>query len=214
MCAEMTTFFDERSYYERKFDSDPGTVFWGNPAGARLRFEAIMRNIELRNSTLVDVGCGYGDLLGAATASDMVPELCTGLDVVPHFVEEAKRRWPHHVFRVSDASAGGLEGLSANWVVANGLFGHSQPDGQWGERFQEVTSAMWKASIEGIAYTLVSTHSPRRNPDANYCEPAWAFADAMQRFTKAVVIDHSYLINDMLIVVRKEPRSNRVQPSA
>ncbi len=58
----------------------------------------------------------------------------------------------------------------------------------------------------GNVGSFVSTNSPRRNPDAHYCDPAAIVADANRRFGSGFSIDHSYLQNDFLLVVRKNLR--------
>lgn len=51
----------------------------------------------LEGKRVLDVGCGYGDLLGL-----LPPCSYLGIDVNPLAVEQARRLWPDHTFRVSD----------------------------------------------------------------------------------------------------------------
>jgi SAM-dependent methyltransferase len=199
----MSTYFDERTHYERKLAHDPATVFWGSALSAERRFAAILRHVPTRGARLIDVGCGTGDLMAAADAAGLAPRHYCGIDIVPAFIEAARARWPQSQFIVSDAAGGLPASADTDWTIANGLFGHAQAEGLWEERFRSLTAAMWTASAIGIAYTLISTNSERRNPDAHYVDTAWALSDAIKRFGPRVILDHSYLPNDMLIIVLK-----------
>lgn len=199
----MTAFFDERRHYEAKLDNDPATVFWGSPQAAGKRYAAILRHVPFHGASILDVGCGAADLLAAAVAAGTHPSHYCGIDIVPAFIDTARSRWPDARFILGNALESLAEATPTDWVIANGLFGHAQPDGLWPQRFTEMTEAMWRVAKTGIAYTLISTHSPRRNPQAHYVDPAWALSDAASRFSSCHILDHTYLPNDMLIVVRK-----------
>lgn len=199
----MTDFFDERKHYEAKLGNDSATVFWGSPQAAEKRYAAILHHVPFREASIIDVGCGAADLLDAAIAAGAHPSHYSGIDIVPAFIDTARSRWPNERFILGNALESLTEATPADWVIANGLFGHAQPDGLWPQRFKEMTAAMWRAAKMGIAYTLISTHSPRRNPQAYYVEPQWAVADAAERFSSRYLLDHTYLPNDMLIVVFK-----------
>ena len=65
---QLTTFSNDTAallYNERykKFGRDIRTVGWGNDRDQILRFEVLFRGLEPRGKTILDVGCGLGDLV-------------------------------------------------------------------------------------------------------------------------------------------------------
>lgn len=198
-------YFDERTHYLNKDKRDRDRRFWGSAYGQRTRFEAIRNHIRPADCSLVDVGCGTGDFLLYLNEQADLPASYIGIDVVPKFIHEARERGLEGEFRVADASNPTAKMPKADWVVANGIFGHRQKDDQtWWERYMNISSRMWAHSRIGIAITFVSVQSPRRNPEAHYSDPEKIAADANKRFCRTPVCDHSYLPNDFLLVARKD----------
>ena len=197
------SYFDERSYYEERLRDDPATVFWRSPSGAKQRYDAVLRHIDLSNCSVIDVGCGRGDFINHAIAQNIHPMSYCGIDIVPEFIDDAVKRGISGKFEVGDVTKSGLGVQSADWIIAIGLFGHRQPAGLWDERFEKTTEIMWGACRVGIALTLTSTASPQRNPEAHYVEPDRALQAARARFGECAIVDHSYLPNDFLLIARR-----------
>lgn len=201
----MTLFFDERSHYERKAQQNPETRFWGSVHAATCRYAALAKQIDLQEKSLVDIGCGSAGFLEYLISININTTSYVGIDIVPAFVDEAKNKFPHHDFFVFDASSDTEWPVDkADWVIASGLFGHAQKDDQvWFERLRHVLDRMWAHANNGIAFNLISTSSPKRNPDAHYAKPEEIFTFLQKRFSKKIILDHSYLENDFLCVVHK-----------
>ena len=55
-----------KNFYNERF-KEKGDVLesvgWGNPESQKLRFDILFRNIEVNGKTILDVGCGFGDLI-------------------------------------------------------------------------------------------------------------------------------------------------------
>src|SRR6266571_3229059 len=66
------------------------------------RFEILAEVGAMRDSRLLDVGCGFGDFLAFLEERGLVPATYTGVDVVPQFIDEAKRRYPASTFFIAD----------------------------------------------------------------------------------------------------------------
>jgi SAM-dependent methyltransferase len=203
MTENIEKFFDERSYYEEKLRRDPSTVFWRSPSGAKQRYDAVLRHVNLSTCSVIDIGCGRGDFVDHAMMQDIRPISYWGIDIVPEFINDALKRGVPGKFEIGDVVESGFGGRSADWIVAIGLFGHRQPAGMWNARFEKITEAMWRACRLGIALTLTSTASPQRHHEAHYVDPDQALHEARVRFGGHAMIDHSYLPNDFLLIARR-----------
>jgi SAM-dependent methyltransferase len=80
-------------YNERfaRFGRDLRTVGWGSRADQVLRFDTLLRGLDPRGKTILDVGCGLGDLipfLQERTGGDFS---YIGIDVAKRLVEDAQK---------------------------------------------------------------------------------------------------------------------------
>lgn len=200
------SFFDEISHYREKNQRNPETRFWGSREGQNARFAAIMRHVSFKGARFVDLGCGSGDLLAYAVERGEVPASYLGIDIVPEFIEEARQRGLPGEFLVTDVTVPNWKPPAVDFVVANGLFGHKQPNDSWWSRYRILTERMLGWAEKGICYTLISRHSTGNNLEAQYCEPMEILSDLFERFGHWVVLDHSYLRNDFVVAIFKTPR--------
>lgn len=93
-------------------------------------------------ATLLDVGCGFGALVPY-----LPPVSYTGIDIVPEFINEARRRYPSQDFRLTDLSA--LPTTETySWVVVLGVTG-SVPDPA------AIVSQAWEHAINGLMVDFI-----------------------------------------------------------
>jgi len=96
--------FDFYSRALREGQTDHARVGWESAALQKLRFEALLQAFDTQprsHATLLDVGCGLGDLVPylAATGRDFE---YTGVDIHPAMIAEARQRYPDARFEVAD----------------------------------------------------------------------------------------------------------------
>lgn len=73
-----------------QFGRDVRTVGWGNRADQLLRFEVLFRGIDPRGKTILDVGCGLGDLVPYLQERTDGDFRYIGIDVAERLIQEAK----------------------------------------------------------------------------------------------------------------------------
>jgi ubiquinone/menaquinone biosynthesis C-methylase UbiE len=75
-----------------QFGRDLRTVGWGSRADQRLRFDVLLRGLDPQGKTILDVGCGLGDLvpyLHERTGGDF---RYVGIDIAGSLVADAQRK--------------------------------------------------------------------------------------------------------------------------
>lgn len=82
--AEYSSRFTEHGY-------SPKSLGWEN-GRQDIRFGVLLSFFEWRNASILDVGCGFGDLQGVLESLSGGSHDYTGIDVVPEFIAEARRR--------------------------------------------------------------------------------------------------------------------------
>ncbi len=79
----------------------PKALQWTSTAAADLRYKELVADIEIEGMTILDVGCGFGDIIPyLAKKTDKF--VFTGVDIVPEFVKVAIKNYPQHQFLVNN----------------------------------------------------------------------------------------------------------------
>jgi len=95
---------DRKKSYQssyRKHGVSPRALKWHSEKAARQRYEQIVADIDFNKKSILDVGCGFGDIIPyIADKSNAFNYI--GIDLVPEFVKEAKKIHPKHKFLVGN----------------------------------------------------------------------------------------------------------------
>ncbi len=86
-----------------RFGATFDATLWNSREFQRLRFEVLRGMVDLNGLTLLDAGCGLGDLCEHLRERNVQLARYVGVDGVPEIVEAAKRRQlPHAEFHCRD----------------------------------------------------------------------------------------------------------------
>ncbi len=77
---------------------------WASSASQEARFEVLAGNVDLTETTLLDVGCGLGDLYDFCRRRGIAVDY-TGVDILETMVQAAHRRYPQGRFIWADIFA-------------------------------------------------------------------------------------------------------------
>jgi SAM-dependent methyltransferase len=104
-----------------KYGVDSKTLDWGSRESQALRFSVLADIGRLDGASVLDVGCGLGDLLQWFRDNDLDVDY-TGIDITPVFIEEARKRFSDVRFEVCDLLT--LEGSEEeyDYVFSSGIF--------------------------------------------------------------------------------------------
>ena len=93
-----------RTHYEDRIDPRRegwDVLDWASARTQKRRFEILLENVDLHGRSILDVGCGVGELLGFLQDKGVAAEY-TGVDILEKMVEEARRRHPGGRFLCAD----------------------------------------------------------------------------------------------------------------
>src|SRR5438874_1278671 len=82
-------------------DHDARSVHWTDERNQRVRFEILLCVTHLNGKTVLDVGCGLGDLYKLLKEKDISVNY-TGIDIVPDFISKAQEHYPEAIFKCQD----------------------------------------------------------------------------------------------------------------
>ena len=90
--------------YRKEFQKHDGgikSLQWASYKSAANRFQQLVSEFELAGKDVLDVGCGFGDLIPFLSYKTSNFNY-TGIDLLSEFTTEAQKRYPEHRFQTLD----------------------------------------------------------------------------------------------------------------
>jgi SAM-dependent methyltransferase len=144
--------------------TSPASLEWNSRESQQRRFAALADVGLADGDSLLDVGCGIGDLV-AWLEAEGVSVRYTGVDITPAMVERAQTRFPSLPF-YQGCLLGGHPPLPEDappfdWVVASGIFAHrrDQPE----TYIRAMIDVMLARATKGVAVNSLSMRAPHAN---------------------------------------------------
>lgn len=196
---------DTASWYAdkvRRYGFDHRGLGFGNKSSQDKRFEAMLELGDFDGSSVLDVGCGFGDLLAFLGGRGIEPAY-TGIDICEPMIERCRERFTaaEGHFLVADV----LDFVPIephDYVVASGLFGLDSLDAR--DRIIPTLERMFGWARIGMAVNFLSTRSPSPAEGRIYIDPCKALEAAL-KLTPAARVSHTYLPNDFTLYLYKTP---------
>ena len=151
---------------------------------------------------LLDVGCGFGDLLSWLNARGVEPHY-TGIDICKPMIERCRKRF-HGTgarFQIADALTF-VTDHPYDYIVASGIFGYDAKDTK--QRVQPTLERLFDLTRIGMAVNFLSRCAVTRSPGRLYLHPSDVLQFAL-KLTPAVRLDHTYMPNDFTLCLFRRP---------
>ncbi|AEJ60826.1 Methyltransferase type 11 [Spirochaeta thermophila DSM 6578] len=204
----MREFFDRiQGYYVKrlkKFSRSPRerhlAVGWESRDAQERRFRVLLDHVPLEGGSLLDVGCGLGDLYGFLKREGVACDY-TGMDILPAMVEQARTSWPEGRFMVGDVCSEDLfPPHSFDVVYASGMFNLRVKDNY--AFLGRALGVFRSLARRAVVCSMLSVKSPFPEPEYFYYE-----VDRVRRLAEAgpwrVEVMEHYMDNDLTLVCRK-----------
>ena len=198
--------------YERALRKHGPTVRalkWADERSQQERFRLIAGVGDWDGATVVDVGCGLGDLFGFLREAGHDVRY-TGYDLSPRMVMAARRRYRNRRarFEVRDVLAEGFGGRF-DYVVASGTFNLKVADH---DRFlRRMLAAMYGACRRAVAFNVFHPYEDARwtavvEWAGYYCVPRETVRRWCRRLSPDVEMGPAVGEEESTIFVRRPPR--------
>jgi len=188
----------KKSYQQRfrKYGVNPQSLAWKERGAAHQRFRQFWAEIDFNNKSVLDIGCGFGEF-GYFLSKRYKGVDYLGIDIVPEFIEEAKKKYPHLSFKVSDFLKDNPGSFDV--VIASGVLNSNVEDNL--EYREKAISRMFSFTKKVLAFNMLGAHpQPENNPKAN----VW-YADSLEilgfcmTLTRRVIFRANYHPKDFTI---------------
>lgn len=180
------------------------TVGWGSKKDQLLRFEVLMRGLELKGKSVLDVGCGLGDLvpfLDERTGGDYE---YLGVDLSEPLIEDAKLSFggKRREFRVCDIAEANLP--RHDIVLLSGALNFRVADNEGYSR--DMLSRMFELSRECAASNFLTSYVDRQDQVKNYHYSPEAMFGYAKSLTRWVALHHDYPLWEFTLQLSRNPK--------
>ncbi|MCX7749270.1 MAG: class I SAM-dependent methyltransferase [Clostridia bacterium] len=210
-CKKVSTLRIKRkdmikSYYEGNMEGggpEYKILGWESKEAQQLRFNILISNIEINNKTVLDVGCGTGNLLEYLTEQGFEVNY-TGVDILQSMLEYVKSKGLQGRFYNIDIFKENIFMEDEFDVIyASGIFNLNL-----GNNKEFLTNALrlfLKLSRKTVAFNLLSSRSPDREEKYFYFDEQEVLKLIEKACKKSfdVKIVNSYLENDFTVILNK-----------
>lgn len=185
-----------RSHYSERFLKYGATsegVDWGADAVlARIRQEKMLEVIKGGGEcSLLDVGCGYGDMAEIIVKNDLPIEYC-GIDVVDGMISYANERYPQFSFFNGDFLTENLG--KYDYVICNGILTQklSSSTLEMNNFAQKIIAKMYASCSKGVAFNIMNTHVNFQRDNLYYRNPIELLGWCASELTPHIIFDSAY----------------------
>jgi len=178
--------------YTERFESLGGVVEAlgsGSNEHQSLRYKVLAEIGDLGGQRVLDVGCGFGGFIDYCRHYGQ-PMKYTGIDIVPAFIAEAKRRHPQGEFVEMDILQS-RDDLEFDYVVSSQAFNNRYRNADNLDVMKNVIARCFAIAKKGVAIDMMSIYVDFREDHLYYFDPAEVFAYC-KTLTKRVTLRHDY----------------------
>jgi ubiquinone/menaquinone biosynthesis C-methylase UbiE len=172
--------------------ANPKALDWGSVQSQSRRFEVLAEIGDLSGASLLDVGCGLGDLYGWLDGKGSYK----GIDITPAMILAARNRFPSADFEVADVMNVPFSPRSFDYVFASGIFylGHSEPFAF----MKDMVRRMYEICRRGVAFNTLSAWRIDKDEDEFHADPAVTL-EFCHELTPSLVLRHDYHAGDFTV---------------
>jgi len=192
-----TEMYKSRLEYYK--DDDGANIFWSSRSAQEKRFEALLDIGNLTDTEILDVGCGYGDLLSFINKNNIEIKKYTGVDIVPEIVKKARELHPNVNIEVRDIQKDVIEEESFDYVFGSGIF--ALEDKNWSNYTINMLKEMLKICRVGVAVNFLKGQG--KNDTLMRLDPNLTLEFVKKHVIDNAVLKNNYLLDDFTIFLFK-----------
>ncbi len=199
------SFFDFSALSEdydkslERFGPGPKALLWWDYRSMAIRFRELVSDAPIFGKSIMDAGCGLGDLLPFLYAKS--PDFrYLGVDKKTEFIEIARQRYDGHEFKVDDPFHKKIGMFDV--VLSSGVMNGNVDN--WLAKRKKMIANLFDQTGEVLAFNMAGGFKPP--PDDSliaYANPQEIF-DFCKSLTPRVVLKTEYLQKDFTIVMFKK----------
>ena len=176
-----------------------------------IRFEVLTSFFNLENKSILDLGCGFGDLNRYIREKITKNFSYTGIDVVPEFISKAiemKKSDDDSKFLLGDFISTNLD-KKFDIVLGSGIFNHKFSKGNNNEFIKNALFKAYDSAIEGVAFDFLTNRVEYELPHAYYSDPREVLALGLLK-SNNIIFRADYFPFEYAIAVYKDQEFDKL----
>jgi len=182
-----------------QFGPGPKALLWWDYKSMAIRFRELVRNVPVEGKSILDAGCGMGDLLPFLYAQSPNFDYL-GVDRKKEFVEIAKQRYAGHEFKTADPFKRPVGMFDV--VLSSGVMNGNTKN--WMQKRKQMISALFDQTGEVLAFNMAGGLKTIPSDSLIAYADAREILDYCKKLTKRVHLNTQYLYNDFTITMFKK----------
>ncbi len=197
-----------KSYFGKRIEqhgASPRGVDWNSDESQNMRFDQLLKIVEMSSFSILDYGCGYGALADYIQQKGFHADYF-GFDILESAIDIARQTnvgKPNRIFLTDQDQL-----PICDYLVASGVFNvrGEQSFETWTKYVIDSLQRFNDLSRKGFASNFLTEYSDadKMRADLYYADPLYLFDYCKRNFSKNVALLHDYRIYDFTILVRKD----------
>lgn len=183
----------------RKYGVSHRAARWLSKDAMLIRYENLFADLNLEGKSIFEAGCGFGDAIPFINAR-AVKFSYTGVDLVPEFISEAKKRFPEQNFQMGDFR----DFIKPHdIIICSGALNYKTKDSVSDRK--NIIKLLFDNTKCALAFNMAGYHPQPKN----YKNYKVYYADSLKilnfclKLTPKVIFRHHYRPKDFTIVMFK-----------
>ncbi|WP_252231542.1 class I SAM-dependent methyltransferase [Clostridium sp. ZBS15] len=193
-----------KNKYKKSFESNgysPEAVLWTKEKQF-IRFENLINSFSIEGKSILDIGCGFGDLNKLLKEQNNNYNYC-GLDIVEEFINVAEKKYgnSHVKFECCDFLNKDFD-EKYDYIVESGIFNIKSSEIDNLELIHNTIEKAMDMCKEAIAFNFLTERVNFKDKDFYYVNPE-KILNIAYKYSKKVVLKSDYLPFDYTVVIYK-----------
>jgi len=194
MVSEINYYTSLCEKYPKQFLKNVG---WNSIESQELRF-SVLKNCKIRNNeSILDIGCGYGNLFSWLIRNEYHVNY-SGIDIIPKFVNYCKKNIQSTECIFTECNFINYH-KPHDWVFASGVFCLKHKD--WEQYITKSLKHLYHISVKGVVVNFL-TNPKKVNPDMHYTTNK-VLDNIISPWCDNYQIDNTYKTNDISVILLK-----------
>lgn len=173
------------------------TIGWGKKRHF-FRYEILLSNFDLKNSSLLDFGCGFGDLSDYLKSKSLSIDY-NGIDINEKLINEGIKQNPERNISFSDPLNHGLS-RNYDYIISSGVHNTKISDNL---NFINKTFDLFNAHAnKGFSLNFLSNNCDYFEDNLYYSDPSEIIRIALN-YSQKVLVRHDYMPYEFTVIVHK-----------
>lgn len=174
---------------------------WRSKEAAELRYQQLTADIDFAGKSVLDVGCGFGDIIPFILKKSKKFEY-TGVDIVPEFIKLAQKKYPKHQFFIRDYFGNPMDDVF-DIIISSGTLNFKIQDAL--SYRKQAIKVMFDDAKEIVAFNMAGGHPQTENKKTNrvYFVDSLKILEYCFTLTSKLIFRHHYRRKDFTVVMFK-----------